>query len=92
MDRIYAKARRVIDGDTIDVDVTRKAADNAHDYGRRERIRLLGLNAPERGTRGAEQARRRLAQRVRGRGLRIDVHARDTYGRLVAKVTLTPLR
>ncbi len=90
MDRIYGRVRRVVDGDTLDVDVTRRSRENRHDYGEIERIRVAGRNAPERGSVGSELAQQRLARHVAGRSVRIDVRARDRYNRLIGDVTLTP--
>ena len=92
MDRVYGRVRRVLDGDTLDVEITRRSSGNRYDYAPVERVRLVGIDAPERGSRGSRAARQQLANRVAGRGMRIDVHARDRYGRLIGKVTVTPNR
>ena len=73
---------RVVDGDTIDVRVA----------GRMERVRVLGIDTPERGACYADRATaetRRLAldQRVVLRGDRTQAR-RDRYGRLLAYVGL----
>jgi micrococcal nuclease len=73
----------VVDGDTLDVRL---------DGGRRERVRLIGLDTPEVGTCGASaatSAARRLAGRARV-VLRGDATqaTRDRYGRLLAYVWL----
>jgi len=90
MDQIYGEFIRAIDGDTIEIIVTRRRGGNAYDYRETERVRLRGRNAPEKGKPGAAAAQRALQQRLRGRNVRVKVHARDHYGRLIANVTKTP--
>jgi len=74
---------RVVDGDTLDVLLA---------GGKRERVRLIGIDAPERGVCGATRASaaaRRLAhgKAVVLRGDRTQ-DTRDRYGRLLAYVWL----
>ena len=72
------------DGDTIDVRIGDRV----------ERVRYIGIDAPEvphhglDGTRGGEAARRLNRALVRGRrvSLELDVEERDHYGRLLAYV------
>jgi endonuclease YncB( thermonuclease family) len=92
MDRIYGKFLRVVDGDTLDIAVTRRDGANEFDYRNTERIRLDGRDAPETGTPGALAAQRALHERFRGRNLRVNVFAHDRYGRLIGYVTKTPRR
>src|SRR5262245_50751171 len=71
---------RVVDGDTIDVRVA----------GGTERVRVLGIDTPERGAcyadrASAETARLALDRRVVLRGDRTQAR-RDRYGRLLAYV------
>jgi len=68
----------VVDGDTLVVEVD----------GARERLRLVGVNAPERGECLAEAAARWLGERVGGREVRLaaDRSDRDQYGRLLRYV------
>jgi micrococcal nuclease len=74
---------RVVDGDTLDVVLA---------SGKRERVRLIGIDAPERGAcgaTGATSAARRLAQ---GKAVVLRGDAtqatRDRYGRLLAYIWL----
>jgi micrococcal nuclease len=68
----------VVDGDTLVVEVD----------GQRERLRLVGINAPERGECLAEEATRWLGERVDGRSVElvVDRSDRDQYGRLLRYV------
>jgi micrococcal nuclease len=77
-------AVRVIDGDTLSTTLD----------GRRERIRISAIDAPETGKRarcraerqrGAE-ARSWLERRLAGARVTVELHGRDRYGRLLAKV------
>lgn len=70
---------RVADGDTLDV----------LDAGRRtQRVRLLGIDAPEGGQAYGKVARQVLKDRVIQRRVTVRVQDRDRYGRLVGKVLL----
>ena len=64
----------VHDGDTV----TAVAAD-----GRKERIRLLGIDAPEYRQAHGREARAALEQKVRGQPIRLEPHGRDQYDRLL---------
>lgn len=64
----------VHDGDTV----TAVAAD-----GREERIRLLGIDAPEYRQPHGREARAALAQKVQGQPIRLEPHGRDQYDRLL---------
>ena len=54
--------------------------------GRRLRIRVSGIDAPEHHQPYAEQSRRHLGEMLRGRRLRIDPIKQDVFDRTVAKV------
>jgi len=68
---------RVIDGDTLVLE-------------NNERVRLIGIDTPEKGQRCFEEAKNRLEQLVLGRRVLMvkDVSERDKYGRLVRFVYL----
>ena len=70
----------VTDGDTLDARVD----------GSVETVRLIGINAPERGECLADEAGRWLRERVEGRTVELvrDVSDRDRYGRLLRYVEL----
>lgn len=68
----------VIDGDTIEVELA----------GGRETVRIIGVNAPERGECLADEATRRLRELVAGADVELvaDQSDRDQYGRLLRYV------
>jgi len=66
----------VIDGDTLDVLVD----------GTPVRIRLAGIDTPERGQPWAARSKRALAERVAGRSVRVNAVEVDRYGRTVGEV------
>lgn len=67
------KVKRVIDGDTF---ITQDGG----------RIRLQNVNAPEKGQKGAPKARQDLTKLVSRKQVGVETVARDSYGRIVAKV------
>ena len=67
---------RVIDGDTFETDQNSRS------------VRLEGLNAPEIDTHEGERAKQYLANVILHEFVDIDVVARDSYGRRIAKVWL----
>lgn len=71
--RLVAKAGRIVDGDTLYLE------------GVETRIRLWGLDAPERAEAGYETATRTLAALVAGRTLSCEQLDTDRYGRIVAR-------
>lgn len=71
-----ARCVAVRDGDSIDV----RRAD------RTERIRLHGIDAPEKTQPYSNVARARTEELAHGRVVRVDVEDRDRYGRIVARV------
>ena len=74
----HARVTDVLDGDTIDVEID----------GRTERVRLIGINAPESDECLADAAADRLGELVGGRDVRLvsDVSDRDQFGRLLRYV------
>lgn len=67
------KVRKVIDGDTF---VTQDE----------KKIRLANVKAPEKGQRGAPQARHDLRELISRKQVNVETVARDQYGRIVAQV------
>lgn len=66
--------RRVLDGDTLVLSSS-------------ERVRLLGLDAPERGEAFSEEARDRLLELTRGKNVELKACSeKDQYGRILAVV------
>ncbi len=73
-----AQVDHVIDGDTIAV--VRKGA--------LVRVRLWGVDAPERRQPRADEALQFLARKLDGKTVEVDVVSRDRYKRLVARVSV----
>ena len=73
---VRRKVKRVIDGDTIET--ARKIGDT-------NRVRLSGINAPEKGTRGGTKATNTLRGFVGGKTVTIRPEGRS-YGRVVGTV------
>ena len=69
---------RVSDGDTITI-----AAE-----GRKEKVRLIGIDAPELRQEGGPEARQYLAKRILNRRVKVEGETRDRYGRLLGTVYL----
>jgi len=78
-DRGGDRVSTVVDGDTVDV---------VRSTGVVERVRLVGINAPERGECVSEAATAAMAELVGGRSVRLvrDRTDRDEYGRLLRYV------
>jgi endonuclease YncB( thermonuclease family) len=72
---------KVADGDTITVlDSSRQ----------QHRIRLAGIDAPEKGQPFGNASRKRLSELVAGKEVRVEFEKYDRYGRIVGKVLVTP--
>lgn len=69
--------KRIVDGDTFEV---------ARRVGGSRFVRLAGVNAPEKHARGGRKATNTLRGLIGGQKVIIDPVARDSYGRVVAKV------
>lgn len=86
MDILGGQVINVLDGDTFDLDVDEVGEDNDYDYSDVERIRLRGVNAPELDEPGGRAALARLRAEIAGQRVRVGIHARDRFGRLVSDV------
>jgi micrococcal nuclease len=75
---LAGRVTRVIDGDTLDVLLASG----------RVRVRLHGVDAPERDQRGGRQSHEWLQQRVQNRQVLLEPVSQDRYDRLVAIVFL----
>ncbi|HSV69313.1 MAG TPA: thermonuclease family protein [Methylibium sp.] len=80
-----ATVTHVSDGDTLWV---RTVAEPAAPRGRRLKLRLRGLDAPERCQPHGERATAALARQVLGRRVAVHGEARDSHGRLLAVLSL----
>ena len=76
-EELTGKVIRVADGDTITV---LSSANQQH------KIRLMGIDAPEKGQPFGNASRESLASMVAGRNVSVEWHKRDRYGRLVGQV------
>ena len=74
---LEAKVIHIADGDTLTV------LDG--DQGQ-HRVRLAGIDAPERGQPFGERSKQNLARLVAGKAVEIRWHKRDRYGRVVGQV------
>lgn len=78
---IVGRVVGVADGDTVTVlDATK----------RQHRIRVAGIDAPERGQPGGFRSKESLAALVYGQPVRVESEKRDRYGRIVGKVWTAP--
>ena len=73
----HARVTWVCDGDTVYVRTF---------WGRRLKLRLIGMDAPESKQLYGKESQRYLDRLVRGRFVQVTVYANDRYGRYVAKV------
>jgi len=78
-----ARVVAVFDGDTIEV---LRSAREPEASPEPVRIRLAGIDAPERGQAWSRRAHRALAARVAGKEVRINEVSTDAYGRTVGEV------
>jgi len=80
-EEIIGKVVAVTDGDTI------KVLDSSYtEY----KVRLSGIDAPERGQPHGTSSRDHLASLVAGKEVRVDWYKQDKYGRIVGKVWVEP--
>jgi endonuclease YncB( thermonuclease family) len=77
-DTLVGRVVRVIDGDTVSVL-------DAHQQ--QERIRLAGIDAPERKQPFGRAAKDYLSTRVAAKNVSVNWHKRDRYGRIVGTLT-----
>ena len=78
---VYGKVISVTDGDTI------KVLDAKNNQ---IKVRLSGIDAPERGQPYGNVSREHLAQLVAGKEVRVETTKKDRYGRVVGKVWVHP--
>ena len=87
-DTVKGPVLDVVDGDTFDMSVTNVGNHNKFNYGGTERIRIVGINAPELNTSAGLLAKAQLKTKLNGRTIRCNIHSRDTFGRLVGEVEM----
>jgi len=76
---LYGQVVRVSDGDTITITDAEL---------NRYRVRLAGIDAPERRQAYGKVSKKYLASRLIGKSVLVDWHKTDRYGRLVGKVSI----
>jgi len=85
----FAKLERVVDGDTIDVDI-----DLGFDIHHSARVRMLGIDTPESRTRNKKEkvlglaSKARLKELLKGKKVRIETSkdGKGKFGRILAEV------
>lgn len=87
-DTLWGDVLRVIDGDTFDAKITHQHKDNKYKYNAKERIRINAIDAPELPSPPGYDAKQRLQNRIGGKHVRLVVHGRDNFSRLVCDVSL----
>ena len=85
-DTVRGPVLDVIDGDTFDISVTHTGKNNKYTYNDTERVRIIGINAPELDTSAGVHAKNGLKTKMLGKEIRCHIHSRDSYGRLVGDV------
>lgn len=90
MDQAWGYVNEVLDGDTFVMLITSVSRHNEFELARVEHVRLRRKNAPELTARSGRAARERLRRLVAGRRVRIDIFARDIYGRPLANLSTSP--
>jgi endonuclease YncB( thermonuclease family) len=78
---IEGKVINVADGDTVTI------LDATH---QRHRVRINGIDAPEKGQPFGDRSRKNMAHLVAGKGVTADCHKADRFGRQVCKVWVQP--
>ncbi|MFA6311473.1 MAG: thermonuclease family protein [Sterolibacterium sp.] len=78
---LHGQVVRVADGDTLTV------ADGRH---RKIKVRLVGIDAPEKDQPFGRESRAHLASLVLGKTVDVEWDKRDSYGRLIGRVLIAP--
>ena len=87
-DTIRGPVTNVVDGDTFDMKVTHTGKGNQTKYNNEERIRIADIDEPELNTPAGKRSKEKLEKKLKGKEVRCHVQARDSYGRIVAKVNI----
>lgn len=80
-DAMTGKVVSIADGDTLTVLVAREHI----------KVRLEGIDAPEKGQPFGDQARRELSRLVFGQTVQVEATGQDRYGRTLGRVLLGPI-
>lgn len=79
----YTKIDKVVDGDTVDVSI-----DLGFDVWHKQRIRLNGIDAPEKNTPLGKVLKIYLISLLEGKTVKLEVTKPDKYGRYLGKIYL----
>jgi micrococcal nuclease len=71
----------IVDGDTLDVDI-----DVGFDFKTTQRLRLLGIDTPERNQSGYDEAKQFLAEKCLNKPLQITTYKKDVFGRWLSVI------
>ncbi len=80
-DTLQGKVVKVVDGDTVTI---------VDDIGKKHRIRLAGIDAPEKDQPYGDVSTQGLVELVSGKTVTIEYEKRDRYKRIVGKVMVDP--
>jgi len=80
-DALTGRVVGVADGDTVTVLDARRT---------QHRIRVAGIDAPERGQPGGQRSKESLSMLVYDQPVRVESNKRDRFGRIVGKVWVAP--
>lgn len=83
---IKGRVTNVVDGDTIDIEVTYIDPQNLHTYRPSERIRIYGPNAAELPSAEGFKEKERTEKKLLGKEVTLLTRLRDGHGRIVAKI------
>jgi micrococcal nuclease len=79
----YTKIDKVVDGDTVDVSI-----DLGFDVWHKQRIRLNGIDAPEKNTPLGKVLKVYMVSLLEGKTVKLEVTKPDKYGRYLGKIYL----
>ena len=80
-DTLQGKVVKVADGDTVTI---------IDDSGKKHRIRLMGIDAPEKNQSYGDVSTQGLVELVSGKTVTIEYNKRDRYERIVGKILVNP--
>ena len=78
---LIGKVVKVADGDTVTI---------VDDFGKKHRIRLAGIDAPEKDQPYGDVSTQSLVELVSGKTVTIEYEKRDRYKRIVGKILVNP--
>lgn len=71
----------VVDGDTVDLTI-----DVGFRFDTRQRVRLLGINTPERGQAGFQEAKDYMIKRLFNKQVVVETYKSDVFGRYLGVI------